>query len=99
MILSSLMGDNLMEETQSVGLTDKEPLSKSARKPTYDGIPGVLEKDDLEKKEDSSVRAMFKEMSWRKRLTAITAAMVNFSSLACFAIMAPFLPREADEKS
>ena len=49
-------------------------------------------------KKDPSLMTVIRELSWRKRFIVITLMVVNFSSTACFSIMAPFLPLESDSK-
>ena len=56
------------------------------------------ENEDKEKEKDKSVRKLIFEMKWRQRLVLLLSIFVEFSAAASIALMAPFLPLEAESK-
>ena len=51
-----------------------------------------------EPKSEPGMIDMIRDMTWRQRTTVLNAAFINWTSMCCLSIMAPFLPKEADMK-
>ena len=86
------------EEKADVLIND-EQISNGYGDIVSTGHGEKAKEDEKEEEKQQSIVEMLREMNWRQRTTVFIAAFINFSSMMCLSIMAPFLPKEGDQKN